>query len=389
MSLLISALEKAEQGKQQSLKKAEIEDFVFDLGPADETARSGENKQADTAPPEAGQTTANQQAAARLLAAKSATMKLDSRISPFTQGLLLLALLLLIGFGVLWYTSSLTQPEVIVPKPLPLASAPSVVENDMPEAVAEGDDATAQADGLPTMTALTPAPIVLAEPPVRSTPPTSQPVPQVFGEAPRPPENSRVQVSRNRAAATVNQSVLSAYDAFNRGDDALAQQGYRQALQADLRNVDALLGMAAIAARQNRSEDAIGWYKKVLEVEPRNHVAQAAIVDLKGQADPVASESRLKSLISQQPDAAYLHAALGHLYTEQGQWPLAQQAYFQAHHLDAANPEYAFNLAVSLDQMGKQVLALQYYRQTQALLALRESAAVDQAQLAARIQQLQ
>ena len=40
---------------------------------------------------------------------------------------------------------------------------------------------------------------------------------------------------------------------------------------------------------------------------------------------------------------------LGNLYADQSQWAPAQQAYFQAHHLEPDNPDYAYNLAVGLD----------------------------------------
>src|SRR5690606_24036397 len=176
---------------------------------------------------------------------------------------------------------------------------------------------------------------------------------------------------------------------FNAGNDAAAQHYYREVLQKDVRSVDALLGMAAIAARQGRNSDALGWYGKVLEVEPRNSIAQVAMVSVMAQADPVGSESRIKNLLAQQPEKAHLHAALGNLYAEQQQWPRAQQAYFHAMHFDAANAEYAFNLAVSLDHMGKAALALQYYKKTLELLSKSGVGNVDPVQVASRIAQLE
>ncbi|MFL9611389.1 hypothetical protein ACKF11_15025 [Methylobacillus sp. Pita2] len=393
MSLLISALQKAEQAKQQPLEKAEIEEFLLDIAPA-EPVHGGEASQPSAAAaasvPPVMEPAAQQRAAAQLLAARSGAAKRESLLSPFTQGLLLLLLVLLVGGGVFWYVSSLTQPEVIVPKPVVLNTAPdgSQQEQNIPEEAAAEPEVAEEPNNAPAQVEaiVSPAPVATSS---RANTMQQQALPQVFGEPPKEPANSHVLVTRNRPAVTVNQHVLDAYQAFNRGDDAAAQQAYRQALQADVRNIDALLGMAAIAARQGRQQDAVGWYQQVLQVEPRNGMAQAALLDLQGQADPLNSETRLKNLISQQPEAAYLHAALGNHYADQGQWPLAQQSYFQAHHLDAANPEYVFNLAVSLDQLGKSSLALQYYQQAQALLAGKDSPSVNQAQLAARIRQLQ
>ncbi|MCB5188203.1 hypothetical protein LG200_09355 [Methylobacillus caricis] len=400
MSLLIKALQKAEHGKNdQQLEKADIEDFLLELAPVGEPEYvPPDNKDAGQKPTAQSQldktTSDNQQAAAKLLAAKArGPVRVDSRISPLVLGFLLLGLMLAIGGGFLWYANSfLAQPEVIVPRPVALKPAdvpiatPSRLE-DEPTAIQTdiADDEVAASAGQPQKMESIDARAPLSSPPVKAA--AKQPM--AFGEPVADHVNNGVQISRNRPSTGINSTVMLAYQAFNRGDDAVAQQAYRQVLQGDARNIDALLGMAAIAARQGRNNDALGWYAKVQEIEPRNSIAQAARLELVSQADPLASESQLKSLIAQQPEAAYLHAALGNLYAEQAQWPLAQQAYFQAHHLDAANPEYAFNLAISLDQMGKSALALQYYRQTQALLAVRNSAAVDKAQLETRIQQLQ
>ena len=53
----------------------------------------------------------------------------------------------------------------------------------------------------------------------------------------------------------------------------------------------------------------------------------------------------LKQLIAREP-SAYLYFTLGNIYADQNRWPDAQQAYFQAHHLQPDNPDYAYNLAV-------------------------------------------
>ncbi|MDI1363173.1 hypothetical protein [Methylotenera sp.] len=187
----------------------------------------------------------------------------------------------------------------------------------------------------------------------------------------------------------VDPMLLAAYQAFMRGEDANAQQQYRQVLQRDVRNVDALLGMAAIAQRQGRDADAQGWYQKVLEIEPRNSIAQTAIVSPQANTDAVGAESRIKSMIAQQPEGANLHAALGNLYAEQSQWPSAQEAYFNASRLAPNNADYAFNMAISLDQMGKPSLALKQYQRALDLLNKSGGNSPDRAQLEARIRELQ
>lgn len=198
-----------------------------------------------------------------------------------------------------------------------------------------------------------------------------------------------VQLRSKKPLPAVDPAVLAAYEAFNRGEDAAAQQQYRQLLQHDVRNVDALFGMAAIAQRQGRDADAVGWYQALLAIEPRNMGAQSALLNLQPGGDDVASGSRIKSMLVQQPESASLHAALGNLYAAQNQWTDAQQAYFNASQFAPDNADYAFNLAISLDQLGKSKLALQQYQRSLDLLNSFAASSPDRGQLEARIQALQ
>lgn len=205
----------------------------------------------------------------------------------------------------------------------------------------------------------------------------------------RSQKHTTLQLVSKAPTSGVDPTLLSAYQAFNRGEDASAQQQYRQVLQRDVSNVDALLGMAAIAQRQGRDTDAVGWYQKVLEIEPRNTIAQSAILSSQANADVVGAESRIKSMLALQPDGANLHAALGNLYAAQNQWPAAQEAYFNASRFAPNNADYAFNLAISLDQLGKSNLALKQYERALELLNKFGAASPDRAQLEARIRALQ
>jgi len=203
-----------------------------------------------------------------------------------------------------------------------------------------------------------------------------------------PKNDSSLLITSKTQANEVDPNLSAAYAAFNRGDNALAQQKYRQVLQSDVRNTDALLGMAAIAQRQGRDADAVGWYQKVLEIEPRNSMAQSALVNAQINTDSTGRESRIKSMIAQQPEA-HLYAALGNEYAEQNQWSSAQDAYFNASRLSPNNADYAFNLAISLEQLGKSNLALAQYERTLDLLNKSGANSPNLAVLEARIQALQ
>ena len=201
-------------------------------------------------------------------------------------------------------------------------------------------------------------------------------------------ESASIQVTQSKPQDAVNPLVMRAYEAYNAGKDNEAQRLYKQALQRDGLNVDALLGLGAIATRQGRSADASGWYRKVLELDPKNSTAQAAMLDLQQQDNPQTGESRIKSMLAKSPNDANLHAALGNLYAEQNQWPAAQQAYFDAYRL-IESADNAFNLAVSLDQMGKPKLALPYYQQALQMAQQSTVSSIDKAALEARIAAIQ
>lgn len=171
-----------------------------------------------------------------------------------------------------------------------------------------------------------------------------------------------VTIRRQVEADTVTPALLDAYQAYQRGDYVTAAQGYRQVLGKDTLNRDALLGMAATSQQQGQDEAAQHYYRQLLVLDPRDPIAQAALLAY-APDDSGNSESRLKQLLAEQPRSGALHFALGNVYAEQSNWSEAQQAYFNAQTLEPNNAQFVFNLAVSLDHLGQGKLASQYYQQ--------------------------
>ena len=181
--------------------------------------------------------------------------------------------------------------------------------------------------------------------------------------------------------------LASAYQSYQQGDFAAAQQQYVAALKQDPNNRDALLGIAALARQQGQDAIAAQYYRHVLELNPRDPEAYAGMAAL-GNDDSPSEESRLKLLLAQQPQSAALNFTLGNLYAGQQRWPEAQQAYFNAYNLQPDNADYAFNLAVSLDHLGQDKAAANYYQRALQLGSSSAMAGFDRAQVQQRLNAL-
>jgi tetratricopeptide (TPR) repeat protein len=231
-----------------------------------------------------------------------------------------------------------------------------------------------------------PAAMLTAQPAPAAAPPAKAAEPQ-RPTAPEPVREEPAAVRIGKTKMVVNPVLSQAYQAYQAGRIEAAQGGYEQVLKAEPKNVDALLGMAMIALQQARPEVAERYFLAAAESDPKNATAQAGLAGLHQQSDPVQLESRLKMLLTDQPDSPPLNFALGNVFARQGRWNEAQQAYFRAFAGDGDNPDYLFNLAVALDHLRQPKLALQYYQKALAAADARP-AGFDRAQASGRIRDL-
>jgi tetratricopeptide (TPR) repeat protein len=278
---------------------------------------------------------------------------------------------------------------------------------------------TANIPGLPGSVPATPPPATAPSPAAPAVPPAAAPATAPAAQPAPAPASPVVSIQPSAAAATANRAgtapriptgirapkedgpvtvsqrgpqihplVASGYAAYLAGDLPKAREDYQQVLREEPRNRDALLGLAGVEMRAQRYDLANGHYQRVLQIDPRDAHAQAGIVALRGQQlDPVQVESRMKSLIAADREANILYFTLGNQYAQQGRWAEAQRAYFKAYSADPENPDFAFNVAVSLDQLHQPKLALEYYQRA-LNLAQNRSASFDAEAARTRAQQL-
>jgi tetratricopeptide (TPR) repeat protein len=153
-----------------------------------------------------------------------------------------------------------------------------------------------------------------------------------------------------------------AFAAQSKHDNTQAMQLYEQILESDKNNLDALLGKASLIAKNGDAAGATRLYGRVLELEPNDSSARSALASLRTIVDPEGQESNLRNLLAKDPTQPSLLFALGNTLAAQGRWSEAQTVYFQAYSGDSQQPDYAFNLAISLERIRQNSQALNYYR---------------------------
>jgi len=179
--------------------------------------------------------------------------------------------------------------------------------------------------------------------------------------------------SENESAATETIKIISkntisnkdrwlqeAYAAYLRGDDQLALAKYNAVLDIDPDNRNALLARAAISIQNNRVAEAIGDYRRILFTNPKDSLAMSSMIAV-ANLSPEQSETQLKLMIRDEPDSHYLNFTLGNIFGAQNRWQEAQQKYFAALQNNPDDPNYAYNLAVSLEHIAKPRVAIAYY----------------------------
>ncbi|MEA3194027.1 MAG: hypothetical protein QOD26_2360 [Betaproteobacteria bacterium] len=304
-----------------------------------------------------------------------------------------------VGTVIYFYLQLRSPPPLVNANPPRQAEQPVAAVESAPRPAAVADPSTnpSAIPGLPGGAPAVPAPQAavaaprpaqapVAAAPSAQEPPAQKPAPRLAQRlAPIPAPMS---AAAPRAAPSVHPKVDSGYSAYLAGNFESARADYQQALGDDPANRDALLGLAALDVRGGRFEAAEASYLRLLQADPRDAEAQAALVALRGgRVDPLAAESRLKTMLAADPRAHSLNFALGNQLAQQGRWAEAQAQYFKAFAAEPNNPDFAYNLAVSLDHLRQAKQALEYYKHALALARAR-GASFDVATAESRIAQL-
>ncbi|MGK0296422.1 MAG: tetratricopeptide (TPR) repeat protein [Gammaproteobacteria bacterium] len=176
------------------------------------------------------------------------------------------------------------------------------------------------------------------------------------------PPSSLVKITRSQPRSGDNQLIKEAYIAYRAGEYSRAEAIYLQAEEIIPDNRDVLLGLAAISTRKGDMDTALNLYIQILRQNPLDNIARAAVLGFEYGNSVTESISAIKTMLFDAPDQPLLFFTLGKLNASRASWSEAQQAFFDAYRLDSSNPDFALNLAISLDRLGQTQPALDYYK---------------------------
>lgn len=174
-------------------------------------------------------------------------------------------------------------------------------------------------------------------------------------------ETSAIEISSSNRLSDKDQLLASAYESYESGRLMDARRQYDQVISIDPENRDALLGRAAIHVMENDFQNAIRLYQQLLLQNPKDDLAMTSLISI-ANIDPQSGETEVKRMLNESPDSPYLHFALGNMYGNQQRWPEAQSAYFKALQYKPEDPNYAYNLAVSLEHLQQPETAITFYQ---------------------------
>ena len=169
-------------------------------------------------------------------------------------------------------------------------------------------------------------------------------------------------IQKNKKVDLVSEKLNEAWLSYESGRYEEAKNMYREVINIEKKNRDALLGLGAIAVIEENNLEAKEIYLSLLEQNPRDSMAVAALAELHDDSTLKADEEYLLTMLKKNPGAQHLSFALGNNYAQQKRWKSAQKYYFEAWQSDPENADYIFNLAVSMDQLDKQEQAINFYK---------------------------
>ncbi|MBF2026314.1 MAG: glycosyltransferase family protein [Oscillatoriales cyanobacterium C42_A2020_001] len=149
-----------------------------------------------------------------------------------------------------------------------------------------------------------------------------------------------------------------------------AEQIYRQILQQQPQNVDALSLLGVIACQQGKLEEGIALYRQALSIRPEHRQARENLnLALCRQGKRLIDEAiaNFNLMINFSSNNASTHLTLGGIYQEQGMLEQALYHYQQALAVNPTDPNILNRMGVVLQIQNKPNLAIHFHQRVLAM----------------------
>lgn len=175
-------------------------------------------------------------------------------------------------------------------------------------------------------------------------------------------ESPGISIKVQRQGLDTTTELNKAYNALSAGNSDVAARIYRDILDAEPLNPDALFGLATILHRQGQIDKARPLYATLLQHYPNHRDGLNNFLVLVGDESPQQALVELEKLEKRNPDYAPIPAQQAALLNKLGYVQEARQHMMRAAELAPENLTYKYNLAVILDQQGSYAEAAALYR---------------------------
>jgi len=154
-----------------------------------------------------------------------------------------------------------------------------------------------------------------------------------------------------------------AYNAVNGGHTPEAIEIYKNVLNNDPNNIDALFGLATVYHRSGQIDTARALYARLLAIDPKNRDGLNNFLVLLADESPQDALTQLESLESRSPQFSPIPAQMAVIYQKMGDYDRACEKMYRAIDLSPENVTYRFNLAIMLDKQRKYEDAAKFYHE--------------------------
>ncbi len=187
----------------------------------------------------------------------------------------------------------------------------------------------------------------------------------IFGEPKQdiPEDEVGLNISIKQPGRSTVQTLQMAHDALTAGQTEGASALYKQVLEHDPQNKQALFGLAASYHKRGQLDQARDTYLQVLKLDEKYEPAINNMLMLAREEGPDEALQQLFKLEQSNPEFSPIPAQIGMLYFERNDLEQAAKYLTRAIILAPENLNYRYNLAVVLDKMGRTDQAARLYTQ--------------------------